>query len=203
MEIYPSIDTRVIDAHIFAFDKIDGSNIRAEWSRKNGFTKFGSRRRLLDESDPLLGEAIGLFKETYDDTLNELFRKLRYQKATAFLEFAGKHSFAGFHEDEPHALTLFDVHVYKQGLLTPQEFLKEFGRKVPVPPVLYEGKANEQFIESVRKSTLEGMTFEGVVCKGGLNKHRQPNAFKIKSEAWLNKLKIKYGEGTSLFDRLK
>ena len=49
-----------------AFDKLDGSNIRAEWDRKRGWHRFGSRRRLLDASDPLLGQAIQLILEMVD-----------------------------------------------------------------------------------------------------------------------------------------
>ena len=45
-----------------AFDKLDGSNIRAEWDRKKGWHRFGSRRRLLDPSLPLLGQAIRLIR---------------------------------------------------------------------------------------------------------------------------------------------
>ena len=31
----------------YVFDKLDGSNIRAEWNPKKGFYKFGSRSQLL------------------------------------------------------------------------------------------------------------------------------------------------------------
>ena len=31
---------------IIAFDKIDGSNLRFEWSRKRGFYKFGTRKMI-------------------------------------------------------------------------------------------------------------------------------------------------------------
>lgn len=203
METYPSIDTVVTDTPIFAMDKLDGSNIRAEWSRKTGFTKFGTRKRLLDESDERFGEAISLFRESHEDFLEELFRKQRYERATAFLEFYGDNSFAGFHEDEPHRLSLFDIHVYKKGLLEPKEFLKLCEGRVDTPEVLYSGKANQNFIESVRKSTLEGMTFEGVVCKGARNKKNRVTMFKVKSEAWLDRLKNKYGEGSPLYDQLK
>lgn len=203
MQIYPSIDTHVVDIPIIAFDKLDGSNIRVEWTRKRGFSKFGTRRRLMDASEPVLGEAVRLFQNTFEDTLSDKFKKLRYEKATVFLEFTGPNSFAGLHEDEEHTLTLLDVHLYKQGLLTPKDFLKHFEGVLPTPEVLYTGKPNQDFIRSVRESTLEGMTFEGVVCKGGLNKYRQPTAFKIKSQAWLDRLKTKCGDDEALFERLK
>jgi hypothetical protein len=52
-----------------AFDKLDGSNIRAEWDRKKGWGLFGSRKRLLDAGHPLLGQAIGLIRDGYGDGL--------------------------------------------------------------------------------------------------------------------------------------
>jgi hypothetical protein len=203
LEIYPTIGTIAIDTPILAFDKLDGSNIRAEWTRKNGFNKFGTRKRLLDASEPVLGEAIPLFMETYDDELNRIFRKERMEKATVFFEFVGENSFAGYHEKEEHTVNLFDIHRYKQGFLTAREFLKLTNNRVPIIPVLYEGKANDAFIRSVKDSTLPGMTFEGVICKGGLDNRRRPISFKIKSQAWLDRLKDKCGTDEKLFQQLK
>lgn len=203
MEIYLTIGTKIIGEHILAFDKLDGSNIRAEWTRKNGFNKFGTRRRLLDPKEAPLGEAISLFQEKYDDALNQIFRKERMMKATVFFEFYGENSFAGNHEEEEHTVSLFDIHNYKQGLLTGSEFLKLVGNKVETVPVLWEGKVNEKFIKLVKESELEGMTFEGVVCKGKLDNRNRPNNFKIKSEAWLHRLKDKCGDDEKLFDLLR
>lgn len=203
LELYPTIDTSILNVPIIAFDKLDGSNIRAEWTRKNGFAKFGTRKRLLDPGEEMLGEAIPLFMEKYDDDLNRIFRKERFDKATVFFEFYGENSFAGYHAEEEHTVTLFDIHKYKQGLLPARDFLKLVGNKVDIPAVLHEGKATENFVRSVRTSRLEGMTFEGVICKGGLDNRRRPIAFKVKSDAWLEKLKGKCGEDTRLFQELK
>lgn len=202
MELYPSIPTRVTSDSIYAFDKLDGSNIRVEWSAKTGFSKFGTRTRLLDASEQPLGEAVHLFNEKYADALESIFRKNRFQKATAFMEFYGENSFAGFHAEEKHDVMLFDLHVYKKGMLPPKEFLKLFEGKVETAPLLYEGKATASFIEQVRTSNLEGMTFEGVVCKGALDNRRRPVTFKIKSEAWLTRLKTKYGHNERLYNKL-
>lgn len=203
METYPTIPTLVSNDRIIAFNKLDGSNIRAEWTRKNGFSKFGTRRRLLDASEPMLGEAIGLFEGKYADDLSRIFRKVQMMKATVFFEFHGSNSFAGFHEEEAHDVTLFDIHNYKQGLLTGSEFLDLVGDKVETAEVLYRGKANADFIQEVRDGTLDGMTFEGVICKGGRDNRRRPINFKIKSEAWLQKLKDKYPEDDAMFEKLK
>lgn len=203
MEIYPSIDTLVTNTPIIAFDKLDGSNIRAEWNRKTGFTKFGTRRRLLDPHEAPLGEAVNLILENYADDLDSIFREARYEKTTAFFEFADPGSFAGFHAQEAHSVTLFDVHLYKQGLLPAKDFLKLCGDKVITAPVLYTGMANQEFLESVRDGSLPGMTFEGVVCKGGLDNRRRPIAFKVKNRAWLDKLKTKCGSDEKMFEKLK
>ena len=203
MEIYPTIGTYLNNDYILAFDKLDGSNIRAEWTRKNGFNKFGTRRRLLDETEPILGEAIALFQEKYADSLNKIFRKQQMTKATAFFEFHGPNSFAGHHEDEEHTVTLFDIHNYKQGLLTGSEFLKLVGNRVDTVPVIWEGKVNSEFVKQVRESTLDGMTFEGVVCKGKRDNRSRPNNFELKSEAWLHRLKAKCGDDEDLFEKLR
>ena len=64
-----------------------------------------------------------------------------------------------------------------------------------IPKLLYYGNANHPFVDSVRDGTLEGMTFEGVVCK--MPQYKTPgitDMYKVKSYAWLEKLK-KYCEG--------
>jgi hypothetical protein len=47
------------------------------------------------------------------------------------------------------------------------------------------------------------MTFEGVVCKGANDKKtKMPIMFKIKSQAWLDKLKEHCKEDEALFNKL-
>ena len=61
---YPSISQKIRYGYeVYAFDKIDGSQIRAEWDKKLGFHKFGSRKRLLGEDQQYLYEAIELIKK--------------------------------------------------------------------------------------------------------------------------------------------
>jgi len=44
MKSYPSIPGKHTNGiPLTVFDKLDGSNIRAEWSKKRGFYKFGTR----------------------------------------------------------------------------------------------------------------------------------------------------------------
>lgn len=203
MQSYPSIPKIVQNIPIYAFDKLDGSNIRVEWTRKRGFAKFGTRTRLLDENEPILGQAIPLIRNGFADQLERIFRKERYEKATAFFEFYGPQSFAGFHvEDDLFKVSLLDVHIFKKGILTPAEFLKLYASKVETPNMLYHGNANSSLVSYVQDGTLDGMTFEGVICKGGLNRLRQVTMFKIKNRDWLEALKHKCGEDQDLFDKL-
>ena len=126
-------------------------------------------------------------------------------RVTCFFEFHGPNSFAGQHRKyEEHRLTLFDVAIFKQGIIPPREFLKAFGH-LNIPKVLHRGTVNKEFIDSIRNSTLEGMTFEGVVCKGKRRgkKAEVPVMFKIKSQAWLDKLKEYCGEDYKKFEMMK
>jgi len=211
---YPPIPDRVHgDLDIVAFDKLDGSNIRAEWSQKKGFYKFGTRKRLLDESytdGAGLGNAITIFKKQWAKTLPPIFMKQRWigkeMRVLCFFEYHGSKSFAGWHYNKPEnmRLTLIDVNIHKRGLLSPAEFIKIFGH-LETPKVLYRGKANKTFIESVRNSALEGMTEEGVVCKApnpSKKKTAKPVMFKLKSQIWYDKLREKCKDAKE-FERRK
>jgi hypothetical protein len=190
MKQYPSISHIIrTDIPIYAFDKLDGSNIRAEWERKKGFWKFGTRRRLLGDDEPVLGKAVELVQEKYNRCLEETFYNLKLAKVVCFFEFWGPKSFAGLHEeDDDHTVTLLDVNPYKRGILEPRLFIKHFGH-LDIPKVIYYGKANQDFARTIRKGGLD-ITFEGVVCKGVAKK--QIIMFKIKNRAWIDKVKEFY-----------
>lgn len=200
---YPSISKQVINTPVYAFDKLDGSNIRAEWTPKGGFVKFGSRSRLLGEDEKPLGEAITIFRETMADALDPALRKLRNERVTLFMEFLGDTSFAGNHkEDEQHRLVLFDASLYKRGFMMPKEFLKAFDSVVETPDLLHYGKPTQDFQDSVHGGELEGMTFEGVICKSQeLHRGRQV-VFKVKNDAWLERLRAFTKNDAELFKKL-
>ncbi|MHA2067983.1 MAG: hypothetical protein ACXABY_26780, partial [Candidatus Thorarchaeota archaeon] len=175
------------------FDKLDGSNIRAEWSAKRGFYKFGTRKRLLDKKEPILGPAVDLVLEKYGEDLAKVFKKERQRKAICFFEFHGPNSFAGYHDkDDKHTVTLFDAN-FQKGILEPREFLKLFGH-LDVPELLYSGRVGPEFVEKVNGGSLEGMTFEGVVCKGKNVSPGLPLMFKIKNHSWYAKLRASKGD---------
>lgn len=204
MKHYPSISRstgqhfREFDAYVF--DKLDGSNLRAEWTRKKGWAKFGTRERLFDETDEVFGEAIPDFMEFMAPVLDPVIKDQRWDQVTVFMEFWGKLSFAGQHvKEDPKFLTLFDVNPYKKGILGPKEFIDLFGHlsllsDVPhrVPNCLGKMKWTRGFVEEVRLGNIPGITFEGVVGKGG-DGHDLIMA-KAKTQAWVDKVKAQYGD---------
>ena len=201
MKSYPSIATKIIsDTPIFLFDKLDGSNIRAEWNKKKEFYKFGSRTRLIDDSSPILGESVSLINEKYSEELSKRFFDNKYESVVCFFEFSGESSFAGSHIEELHDVTLFDIDVYKKGLLSPQQFI-EITEDLDVAKLLFTGLITPEIIEQIRMGTFEGMTFEGVVAKCLVKK--QIKMFKIKAQQWLDRLKTHCNGDMDLFERLK
>lgn len=201
---YPSITGELIKGmSIYAFAKIDGSHIRAEWSRKAGFYKFGSRKRLLGTDQYVIHEAEQIIKADFEEDLSNIFRKQNYDRAIVFFEFSGDSSFAGYHEkDEDHEVHIIDVNPHKRGILPPKDYLKIFG-DLKIAELLYHGPCDGDFIQLVKKSELEGMPLEGVVCKAkNPKKTPEPVMFKIKSEAWLTKLKELCGTDEKKFEEL-
>jgi hypothetical protein len=179
-----------------AFDKLDGSNIRAEWDRRKGWHLFGSRRRLLDPAEPFLGQAIRLILDNYGDGLAKAFNDdsalRRPQEATAYFEFLGPHSFAGQHDpailmvpaNEPFHVVLIDVNIHKRGFVSAEEFVERFGH-LGIPRVVHRGELTRDFIEEVRAGKFD--TPEGVICKGGEGHGRW--LAKVKTTAYLKRLK--------------
>lgn len=198
MKSYPTIPGSSQAPHkpCIAFVKYDGSNLRWEWSRKKGWWKFGTRKRLFDATDRTFGEAPNLFLNKVAPLIEKVIGKAKELRGspaiTVFTEFLDPHSFAGQHRTgEPKELRLIDVCVYKQGILGPRLFLDLFGHLPFVAEVVYEGNLNKQFVEDVREGRYD--VDEGVVCKGG-HGHKLWMC-KIKTNAYREKLKRLYGEG--------
>ena len=207
MKPYPSIQSsngqkfREFDAYVF--DKLDGSNLRFEWSRKAGWHKFGTRNRLFDHTDPDFGLAIPMFLSLWQDKLNEIIKANRWDHLIVFMEFWGEHSFAGKHDkQDAKVLTLFDACPNKKGLLGPHEFRCTFGH-LRIPRFLGIHKWTRGFVDRIRKGEDEispKITFEGVVGKGGSG-HKLVMA-KAKTQAWVDKVLSQYGpvEGKKIVD---
>lgn len=198
---YPSIISfkNAPKEQCIAFEKLDGSNCRAFWSKKNGFHRFGTRHQLIDRTHEL-GQSIDLFLNTYGDFLDKYFRESKYfktlDKINVFYEFFGKLSFAGQHvKEDTKEVTMFDIYVEKKGFVSPSDFLKMFESN-KIPRVVYRGNLNVSFINDVKNGIFD--LNEGVVCKGVDRKGKVWMA-KIKTNAYLEKLKKVYANGWEKF----
>jgi len=204
MKQYPTIPhwtDGIFGEPIYAFDKLDGSNIRAEWSKKRSWYKFGTKRQMIDESHEQFGEAVKLFMNKYSEDLERKFindKDMRKQlRFVVFVEFFGENSFAGFHEIEPHDVVLFDVDQHNKGILPPKEFIEKFG-DLHIPKVIYIGNYNKEFINKVKHNELPYYLKEGVVVKGSrLTKRKTQDLVwmcKIKTHEWVNKIRQRIGQ---------
>ncbi|MCZ2222504.1 MAG: hypothetical protein LC122_02625 [Chitinophagales bacterium] len=190
MKEYPSINNPPnFDDYFYGFVKYDGQHIRVTISRKNGCIKFGSKKILIDESTPILGESINLIKNKYEKDLQCILKDLREQEADFYFEFFGPNSQFGQHINEQHDVILFDCYVPKQGIIEPKIFIKKFGH-LHIPELIHQGKVNKEIIEKIKKKEIENVGNEGIVFKGQQDRKTQiPYMFKIKTYEWLEKLK--------------
>ena len=178
-------------APCIAFEKYDGSNLRFEWTKKSEWCKYGTRRRLFDESDEHFGSAIEIFHNTYADKVARIFTDdknyKKVHKYTVFAEFFGPRSFGGLHrpEDEKE-LIMFDIWQHKYGLIGPRQFINDFDH-VKLPRIILDGKLNGSFIHNVRDGKYN--VKEGVVCKGGSGGKKDLWMCKVKTNEYLQKLK--------------
>ena len=199
----------VMGTNVFAFNKLDGSNIRVCWTQKdskkgnnNGFNKFGTRRQIIGPGDEQWGEAINIFMNKYSTGLDKIFRDNKQyrnaKKITTFLEFYGENSFAGWHDPKEKGnmnLTLFDVDVYQKSFVKPKDFVKQFSH-LGIPEIIFQGQYNKMLVDDV-KNNVYGLK-EGVVVKGIMLTKRKgiENVWmvKIKTNEWLQKVKGIFGE---------
>lgn len=199
MKQYPKIPTRLdggsvagVISKFWVFDKIDGSNIRVEWSNKRGFYKFGTRKRLLGQDDEIFGKVPAMVAKI-EPEFSKRFKELNIDRAICFFEFWGEKSFAGWHDvnDPTHKISLIDIAVERKGMMDPDEFCDFLrGTTIESAKLLHCGKLTEDIRQKVRKGTLPGMSFEGVVCKARKpRKWSEPIMYKIKNEAWIEKVK--------------
>ena len=207
-------DGTLMGEEIWAFNKLDGQNFCVKYSpKRKEFGPFGSRKRLVDEGDEQFGDTVKYFKNS--GIPNELIRLVKensgknqlftgVQEITFFFEWYGENSFAGFHQegDEMH-LALIDVDIKKKGYIEPKPFYEIFGNNdiIETPELIYRGKLNHAFIESIRNNnwTQDGCEYptvkEGVVCRRStiMKGQRMPKV-KFKTNWWINELYKNYTE---------
>lgn len=179
---------------IIAFDKLDGSNLRFEYSPKRGVYKFGTRNMMIDENHDTFGFAINIFKNKYEDGLIKLFKSKDYRNVLSFVCFAeliGTKSEFGQHDfnNDIFDTILFDVSAYKKGLIPPRQFANDFGH-LGIPRVVYEGNLSKEFVQRVKSNEFN--LKEGVIGKGVIQtKKGNDNLYycKIKTDDWFNRLR--------------
>ena len=86
MKAYPSIKQFRADRHAdfvgHTFAKHDGSNLRFEWSRKQGWFRFGSRRRLLEREHPGFGKSMAMFESGFAEAFERFATAVSYTHLT-------------------------------------------------------------------------------------------------------------------------
>lgn len=180
---------------IVAFDKIDGSNLRFEYSQKRGFYKFGTRNMIIDSSNEEFGFAIKLFLDKYADKLTKIFKSKDYRNSLSFVcyaELIGTKSEFGQHDfvNDTFDIIIFDIDEYKKGFIPPKQFVKHF-KDCGIPNVIYEGNLNRDFVQTIKRN--EYNLTEGVICKGIIPNKKENNLFycKIKTNDWFERLRSK------------
>lgn len=181
---------------IYAFDKLDGSNIRIEYSHKRGFYKFGTRKQMINEKTEHFGFTVNLFLEKYNESLSKIFSSKQYRNVLSFVcyaELVGTNSAFGQHDflNDKFDIILFDIDQYKKGFVPPKQFIDDFGN-TGIPRVVYTGNLNKEFVERVKVN--EFRLSEGVVCKGQIKTRKGvPQLYycKIKTNDWFERLRLK------------
>jgi hypothetical protein len=177
--------------------------MRAEWSKKRGWYKFGTRKCMIDETDEIFGRSCTLFKAKYGDDLEKVFKTEKIfngvQNVVAFFEFFGTKSFAGMHfpDEQQWDVVLFDLNLHKKGMLGPKEFLDSVGH-LKVAELIFQGNLGEELIQNVRtevlncesKYDIKTEVPEGIVCKG--DKGHNLWMAKIKTNRYKEELKKRY-----------
>jgi len=192
--------------YIYAFDKIDGSNFRAEWNRKlskktrftNGFGKFGTKGETIKTQRNPFYKAIEIFQEKFSEDLDRIFCEDKTFRGvddiTVYGEFFGSKSFAGMHDwNEDHDIKIFDIWLYKKDFIVPSDFLKIFG-DLDICKLIYQGEFTPNFLKLIEDNMFQ--LNEGVVCKGV--EEQKLYMFKIKTNKWLNLVRQLYGEKRAL-----
>jgi len=181
---------------IMAFNKLDGSNLRFEYSQKRGFYKFGTRKQIIDSNSIPFGFAVNLFLQKYSEGLTAVMKSKKYRNtlsAVFFAELHGSKSEFGQHEFDTDSfdITLFDVSLYKKGLLAPREFVTDF-QHLGIAEVVYDGNLNRELVMRIRSNEF-GLR-EGVVCKGIIPNRKGDILYycKIKTNEWFDRLRNRF-----------
>ena len=190
MKSYPSIRQSRKPFPAYIFDKLDGSNLRFSWNRRQGWYEYATRTRALPSDHKLYKAGYEYFANVYSDYLVRIAQQQKWQRLDAFCEFYGDHSFAGRHDlNDVHKVTLIDLAPNTRGFLKPEEFL-DLCSGVPTPKLIDRVQWNEEYAEAVRKGLIFGITCEGVVAKHEIKQRRA----KAKTQFWIDRVLTEFGE---------
>lgn len=203
-------DKELLNDYIFAFNKYDGQNFAVKYNAKSkNFDCFGSKKRLVNETDEQFGNVVKLFKEKIAKELLLLIKKNTSKhklfegisEIMFYFEYVGEHSFCGKHKeyDDMH-LILIDIFLKKKGYVEPLDFINFTNNSnIESAEVIYIGKLNKEFITSIQNNiwfdtnAKYPMVKEGVVCKRNhIKKGQRLPKVKIKTFWWLNEIKKYY-----------
>ena len=184
----------VSGAHVF--DKLDGNNIRAEWSRKQGWHKFGTRTGRIDHTDKVLGGVLAVFMAQQSEALTKMARDERWERVTVFGEYYGAQTFVGIHQPDdvdPKHYTVFDICLGthpQEKILGPKQFLK-LADKYQFGIPRYHGQFNwtRGFMTEVWEGRID-CAFEGVVGKS--MERDELVLVKAKTQGWIAKVRAQY-----------
>lgn len=191
---YPSISSEIVwGGPYYMWDKLDGINLRTEWSKKRGFYKLGARHTHLD--DRYREEATQLI-EFQRPGLVEGFRRLRWDHAICFFEFYSEHSLAGYiPPNETKMIGLLDVTGPSEEFLDTRDFHKIFYERVQTAKLLMKGNFNQEVYRAVKDGTFPDMGQEGMLVKGPpTKKDALPTMFKCKRDSWFASVRKQFGE---------
>ena len=207
MKAYRSIEKYNEDyfgKHVFGFDKIDGSNFRAEWNKKlskksrftYGFGKFGTRGETIKNADNPYTEGVNIFMDKYAIELDKIFNDNKLFRGidtiTVYGEFYGPNSFAGQHVwDEDHDVIIYDMFLYKKDFVKPADFISIFGH-LDIPQLHYKCLFDQLTLWSVQFNDIDMGLKEGIVFKGV--EEGKVFMFKVKTDEWLHKVRTLYGD---------
>lgn len=207
-------DGFLIGESVWAFNKLDGQNFAVKYNtRKKVFDSFGSRKRMVDETDEQFGDTVRYFKNSnIPETLSAIVKENSGKKGlfsgvdeiTFYFEWVGEHSFAGRHEPSDELkLYLIDLFLKKKGYIEPKPYYEIFceNELIDTPELIYKGVLTNEFIKEIWENdwTKEGckypMVKEGVVCRAShlLKGQRMPKV-KFKTKWWIDRLHELYTE---------
>jgi hypothetical protein len=191
---------RYFGKEFYWFPKFDGQNFRAEWNKKRGWYKFGSRNDLVDSTNPYWKPVIELFMDTAGKNYNSILTGYNVTRCIAFFEYWGPNSFAGVHkEGDSMGFTLIDIKVDKKGFTRPGVYTSYLDKSDPVicnyTQELIETVNNYVWGEGQTEPIHRVCTFEGVV--GKRMEGNQLIMVKVKTNAWKQRVRDRFGAVTA------